>query len=322
MHIEPIRALVADELQAVDQLIENNFEADIALIGELSRHLISSGGKRLRPMMLLLCARSLGYEGADHIKLAAVLEYVHTATLLHDDVVDSSELRRGQKTANTIWGNQASVLVGDYLYSRSFQMMVEVEDLSILNIIARATNIIARGEVLQLIHCNDPDTSETRYLEIIQSKTATLFSVAAEAGAILGEAQYHQRQALKNYGLHMGIAFQLIDDALDYSADRESLGKNIGDDLAEGKPTLPLIYVLQHGNDAQKQLIQQAIREGGLDDIAAIQAAIKATDAIAYTHKIAQQQVAEATQLLTCLPDSQYRNGLLDLAEFALHRTH
>ncbi len=321
MQIEAIRALVNDELSAVDNLIDEQLDSDIALIGKISKHLIQSGGKRLRPILLLLSALCFDYPGKDHIKLGAVLEFVHSATLLHDDVVDASHLRRGQQTANDIWGNQASVLVGDYLYSRAFQLMVDVEDLRVLRVIANATNTISRGEILQLIHCNDPATTEQEYMDIIRGKTAALFSVAAEIGAMLGQANDEQISLLRQYGLHLGTAFQLIDDLLDYSSSSETVGKNIGDDLAEGKPTLPLLYALHHGTPEQRELIEKAIKQGGLEHIDEIKIAITDSQAIDYTQAAAEREVQAATSVLQQINPSKYRDGLLALAEFALHRS-
>lgn len=320
--IETLRRLVRDDMRQVDALIERRLYSEVELINQLSHYIINSGGKRLRPALLLLSAHACGYQGSQHIELAAIVEFIHTATLLHDDVVDASKLRRGHQTANQRWGNEASVLVGDFLYSRAFQMMVDVGSLRTMEVFSDATNVIAEGEVQQLLNRHDPETTQERYLQVIRNKTAKLFEAASQIGAILAERSPADEQALANYGLHIGTAFQLIDDVLDYSASAEALGKNIGDDLAEGKPTLPLLYAFWHGNEQQARLISQAITEDGLANIEAISEAIESTGAIAYTAALAQAQVQQATQALQVLPPSPWRDAMFELAAFAVERQY
>src|SRR5688572_3577498 len=267
MDLADILAPVAEDLSAVNRLIAARLQSEVVLINQMAAYIVNSGGKRLRPLLALLAARACGYRGERHIQLATIIEFIHTATLLHDDVVDSSDLRRGQQTANAVWGNPASVLVGDFLYSRAFEMMIELEDLQVLEILARATNVIAEGEVLQLLNVHNPETSEQQYLRVIRSKTAKLFEAGARLGALVAGQSEQIQSSLAAYGLHLGTAFQLIDDVLDYNADPEEIGKNIGDDLAEGKPTLPLIYVMEHGTVAQAACVRSAIEDGGLDRI-------------------------------------------------------
>ena len=322
MDFEAIRALVGDELAAVNREIGVRLQSDVALINQLAGYLINSGGKRMRPMIVLLGARALGYRGTAHIQLATIIEFIHTATLLHDDVVDASELRRGQSTANTIWGNEASVLVGDFLYSRAFEMMVEVNQMRVMEILARTTNTIARGEVLQLLNCNDPDTTEERYIDVIRSKTAKLFEAAATLAALISAADYATEAAMSRYGLHLGTAFQLIDDALDYGRNNPALGKNIGDDLAEGKPTLPLIHALRTGNDEQRRVLRNAIEQGDHGQIDAVVAAIESTGSIAYTARQAEAEAARAKEAVMTLPDSPYKQALVDLTVFSVNRNH
>ena len=322
MNLAPIQSLIAADMQAVDSLIQQRLHSDVALINQISHYIVNSGGKRLRPALVLLCARALGYAGTQHLALAAVIEFIHTATLLHDDVVDASALRRGQETANTVWGNEASVLVGDFLYSRSFEMMVEIGNLRVMEILAHATNVIAEGEVLQLLNCHDPETTEERYLQVIRYKTATLFEAAARLGAVLSGQAAPVEQALASYGLHLGTAFQLVDDALDYSGAAQQLGKNIGDDLAEGKPTLPLIHALRQGTPQQAAIIRQAIESGGVGDMAAVGLAIESTAAIAYTARLAREEAEKAIAALVAVPPSPYRDALRALAEFSVNRTH
>ncbi len=320
MDIAAIQALIKQDLQAVNALIQTSLRSDVALINQLGHYIINSGGKRLRPILLLLSARHFNYSGNFHITLATVIEFIHTATLLHDDVVDASELRRGQKTANNLWGNEASVLVGDFLYSRAFQMMVNVKNMRVMEILSDATNIIAEGEVLQLLNCHEPDTSETDYLHVIRSKTAKLFEAAAQLGAVITTQSQANEQAMATYGMHLGTAFQLIDDVLDYSGSAEEIGKNIGDDLAEGKPTLPLIYALKHGTAEQQAILRQVIEKGGKEHIIAVTAAIESTGAIAYTAHSAQQEAEKAIAALANLPATPYKTALQGLAEFATQR--
>lgn len=321
MAIDIIKTLLQDDLTAVNQVIVRNLDSSISLIKELGQHIINSGGKRLRPLLVLLSARALGYSGHQHVELAALVEFIHTATLLHDDVVDASELRRGNETANAIWGNEASVLVGDFLFSRAFQMMITVNNVTVMSILANATNAIATGEALQLMNRNNPDTTEAAYMQVIESKTARLFAAAAEVGAVVTAAPKSLQTAMATYGNHLGIAFQLIDDILDYSGNQTTIGKNIGDDLAEGKATLPLIYALRHSQDAQQRLIRDAIMHGGLQHLAAIQEAIASTHAIEYTYATATQQVNLAVAALAEVPDSTYRQALIQLAQFAAERS-
>jgi octaprenyl-diphosphate synthase len=290
------------------------------MIKEVSEYINGSGGKRLRPILALLSAKAFDYEGEHHILIAAIVELIHTATLLHDDVVDNSNLRRGKQTANVVFGNNASVLVGDFLYSRSFQMMVLINNLQVMKILADASNRIAEGEVMQLMNCNDPSTNESKYMETILRKTATLFEAAAELGAVVSGQNEAVCQSMAKFGLHTGMAFQLVDDALDYGSSDKDIGKTIGDDLAEGKPTLPLIHVLQHGNSDQINLVKQAIENNRADNLTAIRAAIADTKALDYTLAAAERQVAIAIECLVDLPDSHYKAGLIALAQYAVTR--
>ena len=322
MDIEPLRAPIADDLQAVNALIRRELRSDVALINQLASYIIDGGGKRLRPVATLLAARACGYTGEQHIAAAAIVEFIHTATLLHDDVVDESSLRRGRETANAIWGNQASVLVGDFLYSRAFQMMVSIGRMRIMEILADTTNTIAEGEVMQLLNCHDPDTTEERYMAVIHCKTAKLFEAAAQIGAVLAERTYEEERALGRYGMHLGTAFQLIDDVLDYRASSEELGKNIGDDLAEGKPTLPLIHALRHGNPDEARIIRAAIEQGGLEQIAVVTQTIESTGALDYTVRLAAKEVDQAIACLSLLPASPARESMINLARFAVERRY
>ncbi len=317
-----LKNLTANDMLRVNQVITENLASDVVLINQLSHHIIYSGGKRLRPVLVLLSAKACGYTGDDDALLAAVVEFIHTATLLHDDVVDASEMRRGQQTASSIWGNEAAVLVGDYLYSRAFQMMVRVQSMRIMDLLADTTNTIAQGEVLQLLNINDPDTSEDKYQQVIYGKTACLFEAATRIGAILGTADRQIEQALSEYGRHLGTAFQLVDDALDYSASSDELGKNVGDDLAEGKPTLPLIYAMQHGSDQQKALIRSAIKQGGLEHIDAITQAINETGALDYTLEQARNESGQAKLAIDLLPDNEFKQALLFLTDYAIERNY
>ncbi|MGH8399227.1 MAG: polyprenyl synthetase family protein [Gammaproteobacteria bacterium] len=315
-----LRRLIDEDLHATDRFIRQELRSDVVLINQLSEYIINGGGKRLRPMLVLLAARACGISDSLHINLAAIIEFIHTATLLHDDVVDASGLRRGRQTANTIWGNEASVLVGDFLYSRAFQMMVTVNDMRIMNILADATNLIAEGEVLQLLNCHDADTTEARYLEVIHRKTATLFQAGARLGAVITHRPAAEQEALAAYGLHLGNAFQLIDDTLDYSANTAELGKNLGDDLAEGKPTLPLIQAMRNGTPEERQLIREAIEKGGREHIESILSIIRNTGALDYTYTCAQRERKRALTALEVLPDSVYRTALGELADFSVER--
>jgi octaprenyl-diphosphate synthase len=320
--IEAIRKFIDTDMAAVDRVIRTRLNSEVALIRQVAEYIIGSGGKRLRPALLILSAGAFGYRGTHHHELAAVIEFIHTATLLHDDVVDESALRRGRPTANSLFGNAASVLVGDFVYSRSFQMMVGMANMRVLHVLADATNVIAEGEVLQLMNCNDPDIDEEGYLQVIRYKTAKLFEAATRLGAILGGASIEAENALATYGMHLGTAFQLIDDVLDYSGDQATTGKNVGDDLAEGKATLPLIYAMGHGTKDQAELIQHAIREGRLADLSAVLTAIRETGAIEYARGQAGTEARTACAALDVLAASQYRDYLLQLADFAVNRTY
>ncbi len=320
--LESLKNFTSIDMQRVNGVIEQHLSSDVVLINQLSQHIIHSGGKRLRPMLVMLAAKACGYQGKNDALLAAIIEFIHTATLLHDDVVDESEMRRGEQTASSIWGNEAAVLVGDYLYSRAFQLMVLAESMQIMNLLADTTNTIAQGEVLQLLNINDPDTTEEKYHQVIYSKTACLFEAACKTGSIITNSTDECALALGNYGKHLGIAFQLVDDALDYEADSEELGKNVGDDLAEGKPTLPLIHAMQNGTQAEKDIIRQAIEQGGLDNIKEITAIIERTGALAYTHKQAIEHATTAKTSLAKLPDSESKQALLFLADYAVERSY
>ena len=320
--LDTIRTLVSNDMDAVDALIQQCLHSDVALINRLSHYIINSGGKRLRPMLVLLSANTCQYQGDQHINLAAVIEFIHTATLLHDDVVDASQLRRGNMTANAVWGNEASVLVGDFLYSRAFEMMVDANNMRIMEIMSHTTNTIAEGEVLQLLNCHDAETTEIRYMDVVSRKTARLFEAAAQIGAVLGEQPEQIESALANYGRHLGIAFQLIDDVLDYSASPEDTGKNVGDDLAEGKPTLPLIHAIHKGTPNQAKLIRKAIENGGHDNMQDVCAIIESTGAIPYTAQAAKRQADLAIEALNPLPDSASKEALYGLAEFSVDRRY
>ena len=322
MDLAPILALTQTDREAVDREINRRLNSDVALINRLGAYIIHSGGKRLRPLLVTLSARALGYAGDQHIALAAIIEFIHTATLLHDDVVDASAMRRGQSTANMVWGNEASVLTGDFLYSRAFEMMVEVGSMRVMEILAKTTNTIAEGEVLQLLNCHDPEVTEENYLRVIYSKTAKLFEAAARLGAVISDQPPAIEAAMAKYGMHLGTAFQLVDDMLDYTADSQILGKNVGDDLAEGKPTLPLLYALRSGSAAQQQLLRAAIKQGGLDRIEEVVSAIESTGANAYTARKAEDEARCAAEALSAIPESPYKQALLDLARFSVHRTY
>ena len=323
MDIKAIQALIESDMNDVNQLIHAQMRSDVALVNQLGLYIVNSGGKRVRPMLAILAAKALGYQGKDHITLATIIEFIHTATLLHDDVVDESNLRRGTPTANAEFGNAASVLVGDFIYTRSFQLMVGLGKMQIMQVLADATNIIAEGEVLQLMNCNDPDTTEASYMQVIYSKTAKLFEAATGLAAIITEQDNSVLDALNLYGMHLGTAFQLVDDVLDYNADADQLGKNIGDDLAEGKPTLPLIYAMKHGSDQQRALIRNAIEHcNGMDNLEAILTALKQTNALEFTMQKAQQEADKAIACLDFLAESQYKQALISLARIAVERDH
>lgn len=309
-------------MSIVDDVIREKLHSHVLLIRQVSEYIINSGGKRLRPAMVILSAGAFGYSGKFHYNLAAVVEFIHTATLLHDDVVDESELRRNKETANALFGNAASVLVGDFLYSRAFQMMVEVGDMRVMQILADATNTIAEGEVLQLLNCRDPHVTEENYLQVIRYKTAKLFEAASRLGAILGNATPAEEEAMAVYGMHLGTAFQLIDDMLDYSGNNQNIGKNLGDDLAEGKPTLPLIYAMRVGTAEQASIIRKAIEDGGKDGFQPVLGVIQQTTALDYAKQCAEAETATAIAAIASLPDSENKKCLLQLANFAVTRNH
>jgi octaprenyl-diphosphate synthase len=318
--LESIRAPIAADLEGVDAVIRQRLASDVVLIRTISGYIIASGGKRLRPALVLLAANAFGAQGPARHELAAVIEFIHTATLLHDDVVDESNLRRGRKTANAEFGNAASVLVGDFLYSRAFQMIVEAGSLRVMKVLADATNVIAEGEVLQLLNVHDADTDEDNYLRVIRYKTAKLFEAATQVGAILGEASPQLERDLADYGMHLGTAFQLIDDVLDYSGDLSETGKNLGDDLAEGKPTLPLIYAMRAGTADERHHIRHAIEHGGKADLEGVVAAIHRVGALDYARECARAEAATASARLDGLADSACRDSLLQLAHFSVER--
>lgn len=322
MSLEVFYAPIAEDMRSVDAVIRARLHSDVVLIRQVAEYIIGSGGKRLRPALVLYVAGALGYRGTHQHELAAVVEFIHTATLLHDDVVDESELRRGNKTANALFGNAASVLVGDFLYSRAFQMMVSVDNMRVMRVLADATNTIAEGEVLQLLNCHNADIAVDDYLRVIRYKTAKLFEAAARLGAILGGLGPEQEEQLGRFGMHLGTAFQLIDDVLDYSGDEHSTGKHLGDDLAEGKPTLPLIHAMQRGSPEQASLVRRAIEQGGRDDFSAVLAAIKATGALQEARRRAQAETEAALQELDLLPASPYKESLVQLSAFAVARDH
>ena len=321
MNIDHIKDLVAQDMLAVDALIQKRLASDVVLVNQLSHYIVNSGGKRLRPLLTLMASRAYGYEGEHHFTLAAIVEFIHTATLLHDDVVDESELRRGRETANALFGNAASVLVGDFLYSRAFEMMVDVESMRVMHILAETTNVIAEGEVMQLMNCHDADTTEQRYLDVIHAKTAKLFEAATRLGAILCQRTVEEEEAIAAYGMHLGTAFQLVDDVLDYSSCSEEMGKNVGDDLAEGKPTLPLIYAMRNGSKEQSAIVRKAIEEGGRGYIDQVMEAINSTGAIEYTEQTARKEAELAIQHIEHLPESAYKTALQDLAKFSVDRS-
>jgi len=317
---DSIKNLTLSEAKAVDQLIINELNSDVILINQMGHYIVGNGGKRLRPMLLLLAAKALGEVDNNHLILAAVIEFIHTATLLHDDVVDESNLRRGKESANAVWGNAASVLVGDYLYSRAFEMMVRTNNMRVMEILSKTTTAIAEGEVLQLLNCNNPETTEAKYLEVIARKTAILFSAATRLGAVIAATSPEVEENLALYGQHLGIAFQLIDDALDYKANQEDLGKNLGDDLAEGKPTLPLIYAIQNGTESEAAIIIDAIQNGNRNAFNEVYAVVQRTQAITYTEQRADEEAQKAINALSVLPESEYKSALILLAKFSVQR--
>ena len=318
--IQPVIELSHSDMAAVNDVIRERLSSEVALVNQLGHYIIDSGGKRLRPMLAVLTARAYGYEGTDHQLMAAIVEFIHTATLLHDDVVDESDMRRGRETANAMFGNAASVLVGDFLYSRAFEMMVDIKSMRVMEILAHTTNVIAEGEVMQLLNVNDAETTEARYMEVIHCKTAKLFEAATRLGAVLCDRPNDEEEAIARYGMHLGTAFQLIDDELDYSSSSEDMGKNVGDDLAEGKPTLPLIHAMEQGDEAQSALIRKAIEQGGYDMLDEVQVIIQQTGALEYTRTVAQQEADKAIEQLAHLPESEYKHALELLAFFSVQR--
>lgn len=319
---DAIKMLILDDSQATDQLILNELNSDVVLINQIGHYIVGSGGKRLRPMLLLLAAKALNYDGQQHLILAAVIEFIHTATLLHDDVVDESDLRRGKGSANAVWGNAASVLVGDFLYSKAFEMMVRADKMRVMEILSKTTTAIAEGEVLQLLNCNNPTTTEASYLEVISRKTAILFSAATRLSALLVNAPAETESQMAAYGMHLGNAFQLIDDALDYKANAEDLGKNLGDDLAEGKPTLPLIHAIEQANEHDAQIIINAIKEGDRNAFNDVYKIVKETGGITYTEKRADEEAKKAINALDLIPNSPYKQAMIELAIFSVQRNY
>jgi octaprenyl-diphosphate synthase len=313
---------IAADMDAVNAVIRRQLDSSVPLVNQIAEYIISAGGKRIRPLLVLLVANAYGYRGTHHHELAAVVEFIHTATLLHDDVVDESALRRGRQTANALFGNAASVLVGDFVYSRAFQMMVSINDMRVMQILADATNVIAEGEVLQLLNMHDPDVSEERYLQVIRSKTAKLFEAAAQLGAVIARASEAEVGAAAEYGRSLGTAFQLVDDVLDYSGNAADIGKNVGDDLREGKPTLPLIYLMQNGTSGQRALVRACIENGDEQHFDEILAAITTSGALDYTRRQAEQAAHRATASIATLSDSQFKDSLLQLSAFAVDRNY
>ncbi|SJM91969.1 octaprenyl diphosphate synthase [Crenothrix polyspora] len=320
INFDSIKDLTTTEAKAVDQLIIDELSSDVVLINQMGHYIVGNGGKRLRPMLLLLAGKALGGTTHNHLILAAVIEFIHTATLLHDDVVDESDLRRGKESANAVWGNAASVLVGDYLYSKAFEMMVRTGNMRVMEILSKTTTAIAEGEVLQLLNCNNPETTEAKYLEVIARKTAILFSAATRLSAVISGTSAEVEAGLAEYGQHLGIAFQLIDDALDYTSSQEELGKNLGDDLSEGKPTLPLIHAIQKGNPSEAKIIIDAIKQGNREAFNEVYAIVQSTQAITYTEQRADEEVDKAINALAVLEESEYKDALIALAKFSVQR--
>ncbi len=321
MDLKNIQDLTHQDMTTINQLIYGQLQSDVALINQLGIYIVNSGGKRLRPMITVLAAKALGYQGQDHHAIAAIIEFIHTATLLHDDVVDESNMRRGRETANALFGNSASVLVGDFLYTRSFQMMTKLNNMKVLDILSDATNRIAEGEVLQLMNCNDPSITEQNYLQVIYDKTAKLFEAATRLASVISNQNPDVENAMTAYGKHLGIAFQLVDDILDYTADAKTMGKNVGDDLAEGKPTLPLLYAMEKGTAAQKQLISDAIEHcNGMAHLDEILSILHETGSLKYTQKKAEEEADKAIKCLAILPESPYKEALVSLAHIAANR--
>lgn len=320
--LEQILSLSAPDMAKVDECIHESLQSEVVLINQISNYIVSSGGKRLRPMLLTLCAHACGYQGQNHIPLAAIIEFIHTATLLHDDVVDESDLRRGQQSAHAVWGNAASVLVGDFLYSRSFQMMVSLDSMRIMEVLAHTTNTISEGEVLQLLNMGNPEVDQQRYMQVIENKTAKLFEAACRLAAIISDQPEAIENALALYGNRLGSAFQIADDVLDYTGDAGTMGKNAGDDLAEGKPTLPLILARERCDEKERELLDEAIRNGGLDDLSPVLAIIEKTDSLNSTMVYARKMADEARQAIQDLPASPWREALEQLADYSVNRDH
>lgn len=321
MDQQVIRTLAADDMQLVNQLIHEKLKSDVSLINQLAFYIISGGGKRIRPLIAVLSAKALGYQGDKHTHLATIIEFIHTATLLHDDVVDESEMRRGRDTANQLFGNAASVLVGDFLHTRAFQMMVELRSMKVMQLLSNATNLIAEGEVMQLMNCNDPTTTEENYLQVIYCKTAKLFEAATHCAAVIAEGSDKYETALQDYGKYLGTAFQLVDDVMDYTSSSDTMGKNIGDDLSEGKPTLPLIHAMQIGTDTQRKRIEQAIlHRDGMEHLDEILQILKETRSLEYSLARAKEESKKAIDSISILPESQYKTALIALAELASER--
>lgn len=322
MDTKQIIELAAEDMQSVNKCIGDQLNSDVALINQLGMYIVNSGGKRIRPMLTVLAARALGYQGEQHHTLAAIIEFIHTATLLHDDVVDESTMRRGKETANAVFGNQASVLVGDFLYTRSFQMMVTLDSMRVMQILADATNTISEGEVLQLMNCNDPDTTEKSYFDVIYGKTARLFEAATQLAAIISGSNEETEKAMQLYGMHLGTAFQLIDDVMDYTSDADDMGKNVGDDLAEGKPTLPLLYAMWNTDPENAALIRSAIENAnGMDHLDHILSVMKQTGSLEYTRQQAEKEADKAIEALSVIPDNEFKQALISLAHVAVHRS-
>jgi len=320
--LEKIVSLSAPDMERVNACIQQSLKSDVVLINQISNYIVASGGKRLRPMLLTLCAHACGYQEQSHIPLAAIIEFIHTATLLHDDIVDESELRRGQRSAHAVWGNAASVLVGDFLYSRSFQMMVGLDSMRVMEVLADTTNTIAEGEVQQLLNMGDPEVNQQRYMQVIENKTAKLFEAACRLAAIISDQPIEIEEALAKYGNHLGSAFQIADDVLDYRGETATMGKNAGEDLAEGKPTLPLILARERCNKKEKELLDTAIRNGGTDDLNPVLAIIEKTDSINSAMELAKAHAAQARQSIGILPESPWRTALEQLADYSVYRNH
>ena len=320
--IAQIQALAATEMAAVNALIRDRLSSDVVLINQISEHIVAAGGKRLRPMLAVLVARALGYSGTAHQQLAAIIEFIHTATLLHDDVVDESDLRRGRKTANALFGNAPSVLVGDFLYSRSFQLMVELDSMTVQRVLADATNAIAEGEVLQLLHVHNPDTDEAAYLRVIERKTAVLFAAATRLGALIAGADEATQARLADYGMNLGLAFQIADDALDYTSDVQTLGKNLGDDLAEGKATLPVIHAIAHCSTETRERLRAIVTHGDAGSLPEVLTAIREHGSLEYSRQCAVEYAERAEAALAGLPAGEWHEALIGLARYAVERQH